>query len=74
MYNRLPWFLVEGDGRFYPEPQNVSALTNLLRNDIEYIVVSQESVADISELLAVSSITASRQFSENRTYKIIQLR
>ena len=74
VYNRLPWFLVEGDGRFYPEPQSVSALTNLLRNDIEYIVVSQESVADINELLVLSSIDASRQVTENGTYKIIELR
>ena len=74
VYNRLPSFLIEGDGRFYPEPESVSALTTLLRNDIEYIVVSQESVADINELLELSSVDASRPVTENGTYKVFKVR
>ncbi|MBU8922072.1 MAG: DUF2079 domain-containing protein [Bacteroidales bacterium] len=74
VYNRLPWYLVAGQERYYPDPENISALKKLLKSDIEYIVVSRESTEEIERLLRSSSIEVPQADAGNGTYKIIRLR
>ena len=71
VYNRLPWYLVKGKSRYYP--QNTSALARLLESKVEYVVISRQSLGDIQTLLE----SAGQQVihtEENEAYTIMQLR
>jgi hypothetical protein len=70
-FNRLPWYLVKGNTRYYPK--NIPALTRLLEDKVQYVVISKQSLADIQELLAQSA-EKPINVSENEQYLIMQLR
>jgi hypothetical protein len=71
VYNRLPWYLLKGNSRYYP--RDIPALTRLLQDKIQYIVISKQSLDDIRGLLAQTAQTPVT-VSENEKYLIMQLR
>jgi len=71
VYNRLPWYLVKGNSRYYPK--NISALNRLVNDKIQYIVISRTSLDDIQGLLEQSALKPIK-VSENEQYLVMQLR
>ncbi|MEK6221751.1 MAG: hypothetical protein N2D54_05845, partial [Chloroflexota bacterium] len=71
IYQRLPWFLLQGDERFFPDNREV--LDRLLQTKIEYLAISKTSEKTLSPLLKelkISTIVIDE--TENFvTYKII---
>jgi hypothetical protein len=55
VYNRLPWEMAPGEGRYYPA--NSQIVQTLINDRIEYIVVSKESAEDVNGFLINSQKT-----------------
>jgi hypothetical protein len=49
VYNRLPWEMAPGEGRYYPA--NSQIVQTLIKDRIEYVVLSKESAEDVNGFL-----------------------
>ncbi len=56
VYERLPAYLIPNQERLYPA--NIETLTRLLREEIEYIIISRQERAAIDDLIARAGIAA----------------
>jgi len=73
VYNRLPYYLVESyHKRYYPNNKNI--LQKLLREDVEYIVISRENIKIINDLLIKSNTKAPIYIENTSLYHVIRLR
>ncbi len=70
VYSRLPWSLVSGNERFYPE--NLHDVETLLKQHIEYIVVSLGSMSDIDDMLTRTQCTTTLA-KQNARFAILQI-
>lgn len=70
-YQRLPWRLVKGKPRYYP--QNQAAVERLLREKIDYIAVSRTSQDEIQALLDSAGLKPTERL-ENEGYVVMRLR
>jgi hypothetical protein len=54
-FERLPWYVVPGDGRFYPE--NSAALRALIRERVDIVAVAAENLAALEGDVAAVGLT-----------------
>jgi hypothetical protein len=71
VYNRLPLWMVEPYQRYYPNNKRV--LASLIRDRMQYAVISQESLANVRELAAIAGRPA-RVIASNQRYVVLQFR
>ena len=71
VYNRLPLWMVMPEDRYYPE--NKDFLVSLIRDRMQYAVISQESLANVRELAALAGLPAN-VVSSNQQYVVLQFR
>lgn len=71
VYNRLPLWLVSPHDRFYPD--NKDYLAFLIRDRMEYAVISRDSLADVLELTRLADRTAV-ELAANDRYIVLQFR
>ena len=71
VYNRLPLWMVKPQNRYYPD--NKDFLASLIRNRMQYAVVSQKSLADVRELAAMAG-RPTRVIASNQRYIVLQFR
>ena len=71
VYNRLPLWMVNPEDRFYPENKDV--LARLIRERMQYAVISQESLANVRELAAMAGMPA-KVVAANEQYVVLQFR
>lgn len=70
VYERLPAYLIPSQERLYPA--NIAALTRLLHEEIEYIIISRGEQATIDDLIARAGIAARvRPLAANDRYVIL---
>jgi hypothetical protein len=74
VYERLPWYLVEGIERFYPSSESSEALMSLLNGSIDYVVVSKVKVDDIHALFATASVNKPSLWAENDEFVVFKLK
>ncbi len=70
VFDRLPWYIIEGEQRFYPD--NKPVLEGLLRNKIEFIIVTKHTMLKIKPLLRSMSLKPQHAYGNDR-FEIIRL-
>jgi hypothetical protein len=73
IYQRLPWYKVQGRERFYPSPETTSTLLELIRKSVEYVVISKTSVEDIEKLFLESGIEWPSVLAENDRFIVYRM-
>jgi hypothetical protein len=71
VYNRLPLWMVEPEERFYPD--NKDFLARLIRDRMQYAVISQESLANLRELAVMAGLPVG-VVAANQRYVVLQFR
>ena len=71
VYNRLPLWMVHPEDRFYPD--NKAFLARLIRDRLQYAVISQESLANVRALAAMAGLPA-QVVAANERYAVLQFR
>jgi len=70
VYERLPAYLIPSQERLYPA--NIETLTRLLREEIEYIMISRQEQTTIDDLITRAGIAARVQpLAANDRYIIL---
>ena len=71
VYNRLPLWMVMPEDRYYPENKDI--LVSLIRDRMQFAVISQELLANMRELAALAGLPAN-VVSSNQQYVVLQFR
>jgi hypothetical protein len=69
VYNRLPWEIAPGEGRYYPA--NYQIVQKLVNERIEYVVMSKESAEDVNGFLMNPQNTV--RLFENERFAVLKL-
>lgn len=66
VYNRLPWHVIPGPGRFYPA--NSAVVQRLVDEHIEYVVASMSSYNIIDRFLAHNQLAGASLFTDSHYF------
>ncbi len=69
-YQRLPWYVAAGLGRYYPA--NATVLQRLVKEQIEYIVISKANMENVGEVVRGSGMSTTTLF-ENGEFAALRV-
>jgi hypothetical protein len=70
VYNRMPLWMVSRDDQYYP--RNKQFLAKVIKERVQFVVISQKSLSNMTELFSLAGVSAS-QVAANQEYVVLKI-